>query len=124
MKVIHTFNYEPLNTVQSKSFFGYTGGENPKRIATSKQLWKIQDLANKIYHYYLCIETAGENADDKQLKLQMADTKRVIDEMTNVSLPMSLDNMATKIKLLTELLEAALPKLQHAVEVALEIKSA
>ena len=99
MKVIHTFNYEPLNTVQSKYFFGYTGGENPKRIATSKQLWKM-------------------------LKIQMDDTKRVIDEMTNVSLPMSLDNMATKIKLLTELLESALPKLQNAVEVALEIKSA
>ena len=124
MKVIHTFNYEPLNTVQSKYFFGYTGGDNPKRIATSKQLWKIQDLSNKIYHYYFCIETAGENAVDKQLKLQMADTKRVIDEMTNVSLPMSLDNMAAKIKLLTELLESALPKLQNAVEVALEIKSA
>ena len=54
----------------------------------------------------------------------MNDTKRVIDEVTNVSLPMSLDNMATKIKLLTELLESALPKLQNAVEVALEIKSA
>ena len=124
MKIVNTFNYEPLNTVQSKYFFGYTGGDNPKRIATSKQLWKIQDLANKISHYYLCIETAGEKADDEQLKLQMADTKRVIDEMTTVSLPMSLDNMATKIKLLTELLESALPKLQHAVEVALEIKSA
>ena len=124
MKVIHTFNYEPLNTVQSKYFFGYTGGDNPKRSATSKQLWKIQDLANKIYHYYLCIETAGEKANDEQLKLQIADTKRVIDEMTNVSLPMSLDNMAAKIKLLTELLESALPKLQNAGEVALEIKSA
>ena len=56
MKVIHTFNYEPLNTVQSKYFFGYTGGDNPKRIATSKQLWKIQDLANKIYHYYFVLK--------------------------------------------------------------------
>lgn len=124
MKIVNTLNYEPLNTVQSKYFFGYTGGDNPKRIATSKQLWKFQDLANKIYHYYLCIENAGEKTDDKQIKLQMADTKRVIDEITELSLPMSLDNMAAKIKLLTDLLESALPKLQETIEFELKSKSA
>ena len=124
MKVINTFNYEPLNSVQSKYFFGYTGGENPKMIATSKQLWKMQDLSNKIYHYYFCIETFGEKINHKQLQNQMDDTKRVIDEMTEVSLPISLENMNTKIKLLTELLESALPKLQKCVEEALEEQSA
>ena len=131
MKVINTFNYEPLNSVQSKYFFGYTGGENPKMIATSKQLWKMQDLSNKIYHYYFCIETFGEKINHKnnlsvfsKLQNQMSDTKKVIDEMTEVSLPISLENMNTKIKLLTELLESALPKLQKCVEEALEEQSA
>ena len=124
MKVINTFNYEPLNSVQSKYFFGYTGGDNPKMIATSKQLWKMQDLSNRLYHYYFCIETFGEKINHKQLQNQMDDTKRVIDEMTEVSLPISLENMNTKIKLLTELLESALPKLQKCVEEALEEQSA
>jgi len=124
MKVIKTFNYEPLNTVESKYFFGYTGGDKPKQIATSKQLWLLQDIANKLYHYYFCIETASEYVKQKELKTQIEETKRAIDEMTDVCLPISKENMDRKIKLLKQLLESTLPKLANIVEEALHIKSA
>ena len=124
MKVIETFKYEPLNTVQSKYLFGYTGGDNPKEIATSKQLWLLQDISNKLYNYYYCIETASKYIKIYKLNNQMEDTKRAIDELTNLSLPMSKDNMNKKIKLVKQLLESTLPKLATLVEEALQDKSA
>ena len=116
--------YKPLDTVQSKYFFGYTGGDNPKQLATSKQLWKIQDLVNKLYHYYYCIQTVGEKIKNKQIKNQIEETKATLDEMSCISLPISKENMDRKIKLLTQLLESTLPKLHNLVEESIQINSA
>ena len=123
MKVINIL-YKPLDTVQSKYFFGYTGGENPKQIATSKQLWKVQDLVNKLYHHYYCIQTVGEQIKNKQIKKQIKDTKRTLDEISTISLPFSKENMDKKIKLLTQLLESTLPQLHNIVEESIQINSA
>lgn len=117
--------YKPLDTVQSKYFFGYTGGENPKQLATSKQLWKVQDVVNKLYHYYLCIEAVAEDkVNNKQIRKQMEETKQTLDELSCISLPMSKENMDKKIKLLTQLLESTLPKLHNLVEESIQINSA
>jgi hypothetical protein len=117
--------YKPLDTVQSRYFFGYTGGESPKQVATSKQLWKIQDLSNRLYHYYLCIEAVAEDkVNNKQIIKQMKETKQAIDDVSSVSLPCSKENMDKKIKLLTQLLESTLPKLHNIVEESIQINSA
>ena len=117
--------YKPLDTVQSKYFFGYTGGDNPKQLATSKQLWKVQDLVNRLYHYYLCIESVAEDkVKNKQITKQMEETKQTLDEMSCISLPMSKENMDKKIKLFTQLLESTLPKLHNLVEESIQINSA
>ena len=117
MKVINTLqNYATLDSVQSKYFFGYTGGDKPTEIATSKQLWKIQDISNKLYHYYLTIETVADGIKSQELQNQLVETKKAIDEMTAVSLPMSKENMNKKIKLLQQLLDSTLPKLSNLVQ--------
>jgi hypothetical protein len=46
----------------------------------------------------------------------LVETKKAIDEMTAVSLPMSKENMNKKIKLLQQLLDSTLPKLSNLVQ--------
>ena len=120
MKVINALaNYTALDSVQAKYFFGYTGGENPKEVATGKQLWKAQDLANRIYHLYLTIETVSDPIDNDNLQSHMKETKQAIDECTQISLPLSKENMGRKIELLTQLLDSTLPKLSGIVQKAI-----
>ena len=54
MKILNTLEtYTTLNSVQSKYFFGVTSGDNPREIATAKQLWKLQDF-KQIISLLLC----------------------------------------------------------------------
>ena len=117
MKVLNTLEtYTTLNSVQSKYFFGVTSGDNPREIATAKQLWKLQDLSNKLYHFYYAIESVLDVCENKQLMATLADTKEAIDELTVLDLPMSKTNTDKKIKLLIEMLESTLPKFSKLVQ--------
>ena len=117
MKVINTLEtYTTLNSVQSKYFYGVTSGDNPREIATAKQLWKLQDLSNKLYHFYYAIESVLDVCENKQLMATLADTKEAIDELTVLDLPMSKTNTDKKIKLLIEMLESTLPKFSKLVQ--------
>lgn len=117
MKVInHLENYKTLNSVQSKYFYGVTSGDNPREIATAKQLWKLQDLSNKLYHFYYAIESALDVDESNQIMNTLDDTKQAIDELSEISLPMSKSNTDKKIKLLIDMLESTLPKFSNLVQ--------
>ena len=117
MKVLNTLEtYTTLNSVQSKYFYGVTSGDNPREIATAKQLWKLQDLSNKLYHFYYAIESVLDVCENRELMDTLYDTKRMIDEMSEVSLPMSKSNTDKKIKLLIDALESTLPKFSKLVQ--------
>tara|TARA_R110002012_G_C11369292_1_gene581807 strand:+ start:276 stop:653 length:378 start_codon:yes stop_codon:yes gene_type:complete len=117
MKVInHLENYKTLNSVQSKYFYGVTSGDNPREIATAKQLWKLQDLSNKLYHFYYAIESALDVDESNQIMNTLEDTKQAIDELSEISLPMSKSNTDKKIKLLIDMLESTLPKFSSLVQ--------
>ena len=117
MKVInHLENYKTLNSVQSKYFYGVTSGDNPREIATAKQLWKLQDLSNKLYHFYYAIESALDVDESNQIMNNLEDTKQAIDELSEISLPMSKSNTDKKIKLLIDMLESTLPKFSELVQ--------
>ena len=117
MKVLNTLNtYTTLNSVQSKYFYGVTSGDNPREIATAKQLWKLQDLSNKLYHFYYAIESVLDVCENEQLMATLTDTKEAIDELTVLDLPMSKTNTDKKIKLLIEMLESTLPKFSKLVQ--------
>ena len=80
MKVInHLENYKTLNSVQSKYFYGVTSGDSPREIATAKQLWKLQDLSNKLYHYYYAIESALDADESNAIMNHLDETKQAID---------------------------------------------
>ena len=117
MKILNTLNtYKTLNSVQSKYFYGVTSGDNPKEIATAKQLWKLQDLSNKLYHYYYAIESVLDCDENAEIMNALDDTKRMIDELSELSLPMSKPNPDKKIKLLIDMLESTLPKFSKLVQ--------
>jgi len=117
MKVLNTLEtYTTLNSVQSKYFYGVTSGDNPREIATAKQLWKLQDLSNKLYHFYYAIESVLDVCENRELMDTLYDTKRMIDEMSEVSLPISKSNTDKKIKLLIDALESTLPKFSKLVQ--------
>ena len=117
MKVLNTLKtYTTLNSVQSKYFYGVTSGDNPREIATAKQLWKLQDLSNKLYHFYYAIDLVLDVCENKQLMATLEDTKQAIDELTVLDLPMSKTNTDKKIKLLIEMLESTLPKFSNLVQ--------
>ena len=117
MKILNTLkSYTTLNSVQSKYFYGVTSGDEPREIATAKQLWKLQDLSNKLYHFYYAIESVLDVCENKQLMATLADTKEAIDELTVLDLPMSKTNTDKKIKLLIEMLESTLPKFSKLVQ--------
>ena len=117
MKVLNTLEtYTTLNSVQSKYFYGVTSGDNPREIATAKQLWKLQDLSNKLYHFYYAIESVLDVCENEQLMATLTDTKEAIDELTVLDLPMSKANTDKKIKLLIEMLESTLPKFSKLVQ--------
>tara|TARA_B000000532_G_C18859529_1_gene403437 strand:- start:123 stop:500 length:378 start_codon:yes stop_codon:yes gene_type:complete len=117
MKVLNTLEtYTTLNSVQSKYFYGVTSGDNPREIATAKQLWKLQDLSNKLYHFYYAIESVLDVCENEQLMATLTDTKEAIDELTVLDLPMSKTNTDKKIKLLIEMLESTLPKFSKLVQ--------
>ena len=123
MKVLNTLEtYTTLNSVQSKYFYGVTSGDNPREIATAKQLWKLQDLSNKLYHFYYAIESVLDVGDNRpvesveQLIATLKDTKQAIDELTVLDLPMSKTNTNKKIKLLIDMLESTLPKFSNIVQ--------
>jgi len=117
MKILNTLNtYKTLNSVQSKYFYGVTSGDNPKEIATAKQLWKLQDLSNKLYHYYYAIESVLDCDENAEIMNALDDTKRMIDELSELSLPMSKTNTDKKIKLLIDMLESTLPKFSKLVQ--------
>ena len=117
MKVLNTLEtYTTLNSVQSKYFFGVTTGEPVVEIATAKQLWKLQDLSNKLYHFYFAIETVLDVCENKEIMNTLYDTKRMIDELSEISLPMSKSNTDKKIKLLIDALESTLPKFSKVVQ--------
>lgn len=117
MKVLNTLKtYTTLNSVQSKYFFGVTTGEPVIEIATAKQLWKLQDLSNKLYHFYFAIETVLDVCENREIMDTLYDTKRMIDELSEISLPMSKSNTDKKIKLLIDALESTLPKFSKLVQ--------
>ena len=117
MKILNTLNtYKTLNSVQSKYFYGVTSGDNPREIATDKQLWKLQDLSNKLYHYYYAIESVLDCDENAEIMNALDDTKRMIDELSELSLPMSKTNTDKKIKLLIDMLESTLPKFSKLVQ--------
>ena len=117
MKVLNTLEtYTTLNSVQSKYFFGVTTGEPVIEIATAKQLWKLQDLSNKLYHFYFAIETVLDVCENREIMDTLYDTKRMIDELSEISLPMSKSNTDKKIKLLIDALESTLPKFSKLVQ--------
>tara|TARA_R100001463_G_scaffold48591_1_gene97863 strand:+ start:107 stop:484 length:378 start_codon:yes stop_codon:yes gene_type:complete len=117
MKVLNTLEtYTTLNSVQSKYFYGVTSGDNPREIATAKQLWKLQDLSNKLYHFYYAIESVLDVCENKELMATLEDTKQAIDELTVLDLPMSKTNTNKKIKLLIDMLESTLPKFSNIVQ--------
>ena len=117
MKILNTLNtYKTLNSVQSKYFYGVTSGDNPREIATAKQLWKLQDLSNKLYHYYYAIESVLDCDENAEIMNALDDTKRMIDELSELSLPMSKTNTDKKIKLLIDALESTLPKFSKLVQ--------
>ena len=117
MKILNTLEtYTTLNSVQSKYFYGVTSGDNPREIATAKQLWKLQDLSNKLYHFYYAIESVLDVCENKQLMATLEDTKQAIDELTLLDLPMSKTNTDKKIKLLIDMLESTLPKFSNLVQ--------
>ena len=117
MKILNTLNtYKTLNSVQSKYFYGVTSGDNPREIATAKQLWKLQDLSNKLYHYYYAIESVLDCDENAEIMNALDDTKRMIDELSELSLPMSKTNTDKKIKLLIDMLESTLPKFSNLVQ--------
>ena len=117
MEILNTLkNYTTLNNVQSKYFYGVTSGDNPKEIATAKQLWKLQDLSNKLYHYYYAIESVLDCDENAEIMNSLDDTKRMIDELSEMSLPMSKSNTDKKIKLLIDMLESTLPKFSKLVQ--------
>ena len=117
MKILNTLEtYTTLNSVQSNYFFGVTSGDNPREIATAKQLWKLQDLSNKLYHYYYAIESVLDCDENAEIMNALDDTKRMIDELSEISLPMSKSNTDKKIKLLIDMLESTLPKFSKLVQ--------
>ena len=117
MKILNTLEtYTTLNSVQSKYFYGVTSGDNPREIATAKQLWKLQDLSNKLYHFYYAIESVLDVCENKELMATLEDTKQAIDELTVLDLPMSKTNTDKKIKLLIDMLESTLPKFSNIVQ--------
>ena len=117
MKVLNTLEtYTTLNSVQSKYFYGVTSGDNPREIATAKQLWKLQDLSNKLYHFYYAIESVLDVCENKEIMNTLYDTKEAIDELTVLDLPMSKTNTDKKIKLLIDMLESTLPKFSNIVQ--------
>ena len=117
MKILNTLkSYTTLNSVQSKYFYGVTSGDEPKEIATAKQLWKLQDLSNKLYHYYYAIESVLDCDENAEIMNALDDTKRMIDELSELSLPMSKTNTDKKIKLLIDMLESTLPKFSKLVQ--------
>ena len=117
MKILNTLEtYTTLNSVQSKYFFGVTSGDSPREIATAKQLWKLQDLSNKLYHFYFAIESVLDVCDNKEIMNTLNDTKRMIDELSDISLPMSKINTDKKIKLMIDALESTLPKFSKLVQ--------
>ena len=117
MKILNTLNtYKTLNSVQSKYFYGVTSGDEPREIATAKQLWKLQDLSNKLYHYYYAIESVLDCDENAEIMNALDDTKRMIDELSELSLPMSKTNTDKKIKLLIDMLESTLPKFSKLVQ--------
>ena len=117
MKILNTLNtYKTLNSVQSKYFYGVTSGDNPREIATAKQLWKLQDLSNKLYHYFYAIESVLDCDENAEIMNALDDTKRMIDELSELSLPMSKTNTDKKIKLLIDMLESTLPKFSKLVQ--------
>ena len=117
MKVLNTLEtYTTLNSVQSKYFFGVTSGDNPREIATAKQLWKLQDLSNKLYHYFYAIESVLDCDENAEIMNTLDETKQMIDELSKISLPMSKSNTDKKIKLLIDMLESTLPKFSKLVQ--------
>lgn len=117
MKILNTLNtYKTLNSVQSKYFYGVTSGDNPREIATAKQLWKLQDLSNKLYHFYYAIESVLDCDENAEIMNSLDDTKRMIDELSEMSLPMSKSTTDKKIKLLIDMLESTLPKFSKLVQ--------
>ena len=117
MKILNTLkSYTTLNSVQSKYFYGVTSGDNPREIATAKQLWKLQDLSNKLYHYFYAIESVLDCDENAEIMNTLADTKQMIDELSEISLPMSKSNTDKKIKLLIDMLESTLPKFSNLVQ--------
>ena len=77
-------------------------------IATAKQLWKLQDLSNKLYHYFYAIESVLDCDENAEIMNTLDETKQMIDELSKISLPMSKSNTDKKIKLLIDMLESTL----------------
>ncbi len=117
MKILNTLkSYTTLNSVQSKYFYGVTSGDEPREIATAKQLWKLQDLSNKLYHYFYAIESVLDCDENAEIMNTLDETKQMIDELSKISLPMSKSNTDKKIKLLIDMLESTLPKFSNLVQ--------
>tara|TARA_Y100000114_G_C11580650_1_gene240871 strand:+ start:247 stop:624 length:378 start_codon:yes stop_codon:yes gene_type:complete len=117
MKILNTLkSYTTLNSVQSKYFYGVTSGDEPREIATAKQLWKLQDLSNKLYHYFYAIESVLDCDENAKIMNTLDETKQMIDELSKISLPMSKSNTDKKIKLLIDMLESTLPKFSNLVQ--------
>ena len=117
MKILNTLkSYTTLNSVQSKYFYGVTSGDQPREIATAKQLWKLQDLSNKLYHYFYAIESVLDCDENAEIMNTLDETKQMIDELSKISLPMSKSNTDKKIKLLIDMLESTLPKFSDLVQ--------
>ena len=117
MKILNTLkSYTTLNSVQSKYFYGVTSGDEPREIATAKQLWKLQDLSNKLYHYFYAIESVLDCDENAEIMNTLDETKQMIDELSKISLPMSKSNTDKKIKLLIDMLESTLPKFSKLVQ--------
>tara|TARA_R100000697_G_C5310668_1_gene160640 strand:- start:35 stop:406 length:372 start_codon:yes stop_codon:yes gene_type:complete len=123
MEVInHLKNYQPLSKVQSKYLLGVTHSDESTEVATGKQLWKLQDLANKCRAMAATITRYAEK--HKVAVSHSVSTTEVIDELCQVKLPLSKEHASTKIKMLDDMLSKHLVEYSNLVQASITAKEA
>ena len=123
MEVInHLKNYQPLNKIQSRYLLGVTHSDEATEVATGKQLWKIQDLANKCRAMASTITRYAEKYD--VVVDHAISTTNLLDELCKIRIPMSKEHGSTKIKMLEDMLTNHLVEYSNLVQSAINAKEA
>ena len=113
-------DHRELTKEQSKFMFGVMGTSNTTPVCTGKQLWFIQDQANKAWYGFI---KANHIAEHSGFDITIVDNlKQILELSCEMKMPIPKKEAQKIIERLLEFNETRLPELMKLIEQHIKLK--